>query len=358
MGDVQAQTAGRATSPPAANNHKARLGGTKNTKPPNLLSLPAGRHVGFELVKAVLPCVISGSPFSSPEQPHRGQGSERQREVPKRLGLGLPFLPLFPFYPKQRSRSQRGGLRWGEPCPPPSPPFPACPSVCPSVRPRLAATAAPLPGCVRCPKRFPLPGGAHGGAREPRGRSARRPRLAGAGGRHGERPGTAPAAAGCGNACCPNKLQTSAFWGKAPMAPRARWFLLRALGTPDAAQLGTPRSRQLDGFHLLPLHLIFARLQAANCSPVAWPASVLLHEPGFIRARLTPRGWDVMGEAGNLLSCPAALCTGLEGISYLPVALCPWHLPLAGFLESAGDLGPSSKAKFPRIPPKLHMDEW
>lgn len=40
----------------------------------------------------------------------------------------------------------------------------------------------------------------------------------------------------------------------------------------------TPRTQQLNGFRLLPLHLIFARVQIANCSPAAWLTSVLLNK--------------------------------------------------------------------------------
>lgn len=249
------------------------------------------------------------------------------------------------------------------PCPPhpPAPGARARLSVRPSVpiwqrqRPRCRLCAASA-----CPKRFPLLRGAHGGSWERRGalRSPptprRRRRQAGRAGRGS--PGCRRLQERSGSV--PKQAPNCRFLGKGSDGTEGSVVLLRALGTLDAARFGTPRSRQLDGFNLFPLHFIFARLQAANCSPVAWPASVLLHEPGFTRARLTPRCWDVMGEAGDLLSLP---CWALHWAPGYLLASCR-SLPLASsksfFFESAGDLSPSSKSKFPKILLKLHMDEW
>lgn len=207
----------------------------------------------------------------------------------------------------------------------------ACPSVRPSVR--LSPSGSDSGLAAACVRHLPVQSASlsceelmavlgNGGAR-----SARRPRLAGAGGRRGERAGRAPAAAGCGSArvLVPKQAPNCRFLGKGSDGTEGSVVLLRALGTLDAARFGTPRSRQLDGFNLFPLHFIFARLQAANCSPVAWPTSVLLHEPGFTRARLTPRCWDVMGEAGNLLSLP---CWALHWAPGYLLASCR-SLPLA-----------------------------
>lgn len=136
---------------------------------------------------------------------------------------------FFPFYQKQRSRSQRRGLGWGVPRPPPPLPRRACPSVCLSVCPHLAATAAPLPFvCGSClSKALPSP---------PRsswrflGTAGRAPLTAHAspapeaGRESGQGEPRQPHAAGTLDFSCPNKLQTAGFWRRAPMALRARWF--------------------------------------------------------------------------------------------------------------------------------------
>lgn len=255
--------------------------------------------MGFELVKAVFPALSRSllSPALSSCPGHIvAKAASATGKFQRALGLVHPFFLFLPLLSEAEIAvsAGRAGLGRGMPCPPP-PTRRAFLSVCLSVCPHLAATAAPLPVvCGSCPsKALPSPPRSSWRSLGTAGRApltahASPAPEAGRESRQGEP--RQPHAAGTLEFSCPNKLQIAAFWGKTPMALRARWFLLRALGTPDAAQFGMPRSRQLDGFHLLPLHLIFARLQAANCSPVAWPASVLLYEPGFIRTRLTPRG--------------------------------------------------------------------